>query len=165
RTNTIPATSLTADQPGVTNYQAASANITINPALTGTKSYSPTIVPRNGISTVTITLTNNSATPLTNVSFTDNLPPNLSVSGTPASPQCGGTITHASSSVTLAGGALGVGSPDNTCSITFQVTTAIPGTGTTYENSLPVGTISTDEGVGNNSNITTGADLTVVDAD
>lgn len=165
RTNTIPANSLTAHQPGVTNYQAASATITINPALTGTKSYSPTIIPRNGISTVTITLTNNSATPLTNISFTDSLPPNLSVSGTPTSPQCGGTITHVSSSVTLVGGSLGVGSPGNTCSITFQVTTAIPGTGTTYENSLSVGTISTDEGVGNNSNITTGVDLTVVDAD
>ncbi|NUQ83425.1 MAG: sortase [Anaerolineales bacterium] len=165
RTNTIPANALTADQPGVTNYLPASANIAVNPALTGTKTYSPTIIPLNGISTVTITLTNNSAAPLTNLSFTDILPTNLEVSGVPASPQCGGTVTNTLTSVTLTGGSLAAApGPGNTCTISFDVTSDDPGSGTTYENSIPIGNITTDEGVGNNSSITTGADLTVVNA-
>lgn len=165
RTNTIPANSLTADQPGVTNYLPATASITVNPALTGTKAYSPTTIPLGGISTVTITLTNNSATPLTNLSFTDTMPANLFISGTPASPQCGGTITNTATSVTLSGGSLAAApGPGNTCTITFQVTSSVPGSGTTYENTIPAGAITTDQGVGNNSAITTGTDLTVVNA-
>ena len=165
RTNTIPANALTADQPNVTNYLAATDDITISPALTATKGYSPAIIALNGISTVTVTLTNNSGTPLTNISFTDSLPTNLEVSGTPASPQCGGTITNTLASVSLSGGSLAAApGPGNTCTITFQVTSDDPGTGTTYENSLPTGSITTAEGVGNNSNVTTGTDLTVVNA-
>lgn len=165
RTNTIPANALTADQPGVTNYSPATDDITINPALTGTKAYSPTIIPLNGISTVTITLTNNSATPLTNLDFTDELPANLEISGIPTSPQCGGTITNTLTSVTLDNGSLAAApGPGNTCTIVFQVTSDNPGSGTTYENSIPTGAITTAEGVGNNSNITTGTDLTVVNA-
>src|SRR5690606_13451044 len=89
----------------------------------------------------------------------------LEVSGTPASPQCGGTITNTLTSVSLSGGALAAApGPGNTCTITFQVTSDDPGSGTTYENSLPIGSITTAEGVGNNSNVTTGTDLTVVNA-
>lgn len=169
RTNTIPANALLADQPAVTNYSPATDVITITPALSGTKAYSPTIIPLNGVSTVTITLTNNSATPLTNLSFTDVLPANLDISGIPASPQCGGTVTFDNASnprtVTLAGGSLAAApGPDNTCTITFQVTSDDPGSGTTYENTIPTGSITTDEGVGNNSAITTFTDLTVINS-
>lgn len=169
RTNTIPANSLAADQPGVTNYSPATANITITPALSGTKAYSPTTIPLGGISTVTITLTNNSATPLSSLSFEDALPVNLDISGVPASPQCGGTVTFDNVSnprtVTLSGGALAAApGPGNTCTITFQVTSNVPGSGTTYENTIPTGSITTAQGVGNNSAITTGTDLTVINA-
>lgn len=165
RTNTIPANALTADQPGVTNYLPASASITVNPALTGTKAYSPTIIPLNGVSTITVTLANNSATPLTNINFTDILPANLEVAGIPAPLQCGGTVSNTLTSVTLMGGSLAAApGPGNTCAISFDVTSDDPGSGTTYENSIPAGSVTTDEGVGNNSSITTGADLTVVNA-
>ncbi|MCA1800601.1 MAG: DUF11 domain-containing protein, partial [Actinobacteria bacterium] len=166
RTNTIPPGALTQSPPGVTNILPVSDTITVNPALTGTKSYSPTTVALNGISTVTIRLTNNSATDLTGVNFTDTLPANLTVSGTPAPSQCGGAITSTANSVTLAGGTIAANS---NCTITFDVTSSVPGSGTTYENSIPAGDITTaqcdaTQCVGNGSTIRTGTDLTVVNA-
>jgi LPXTG-site transpeptidase (sortase) family protein len=166
RTNTIPPGALTQSPPGVTNILHVSDTITVNPALTGTKSYSPTTVALNGISTVTIRLTNNSATDLTGVNFTDTLPANLTVSGTPAPSQCGGAITSTANSVTLAGGTIAANS---NCTITFDVTSSVPGSGTTYENSIPAGDITTaqcdaTQCVGNGSTIRTGTDLTVVNA-
>ena len=162
RTNTIPANSLGTNIPGVSNLLPATSTLTINPALTGTKAYSPTSIVLGGTSTVTITLTNNSATPLTGVNFTDVLPANLTISGTPVTPQCnGGTITNTTNSVTLAGGSIPANS---TCTIVFNVTSTAPGTGTTYENTIPVGAITTTEGPGNTTIIRTGTDLTVVNA-
>ncbi len=162
RTNTIPANSLTTSVPGVTNLFPASGNLNVNAALTGTKTYSPTTMVLGGSSTVTIVLSNNSATPLTGVNFTDTMPANLTVFGTPATPQCnGGTITNSINSVTLTGGSIPANS---TCTIAFSVTSAVPGSGTTYENTIPANAISTTEGPKNTSIIRTGTDLTVVNA-
>ena len=162
RTNNIPVNSLSTNVPGVTNLLPASSTITVNPALTGTKAYSPTNIVLGGTSTVTITLVNNSATPLTGVNFTDTMPANLTVVGTPVSPQCnGGTITSSTTSITLANGSI----PANSnCTIVFDVTSTVPGTGTTYENTLPTGSVRTTEGPGNTTTIRTGTDLTVVNA-
>ncbi|KXK10973.1 MAG: CnaB domain-containing protein [Chloroflexi bacterium OLB14] len=160
-TNTIPANSVSADQPGVTNYFPATDTIAITAPLTGAKAYSPTTIPLGGVSTVTITLNNNSATNLTNVNFTDVLPANLTVSGTPSSPQCGGTITNTATSVTLAGGSIAAGT---SCTIVFNVTSSVPGSGTTYENTIPANNITTAQGVGNSTTIRTGTDLTVVNS-
>ncbi|MEJ5224448.1 MAG: hypothetical protein WHV44_08320, partial [Anaerolineales bacterium] len=159
RTNTIPANAMSADQPGVTNYAPASANLTINSALLGAKAYSPTSIVVGGTSTVTITLTNRSGVALTGVTFTDALPANLNVSGTPASPQCGGTVTFTATSVTLTGGSIPANS---SCTIVFNVTSTVPGSGTTYENTIPTNNITTDQGVTNLTTIRTGTDLTVV---
>jgi LPXTG-site transpeptidase (sortase) family protein len=159
--NTIPANSLTAAQPGVTNTSPAQRNLNVNPALTGTKVYSPTSIAINGVSTVTVTLNNNSATNLTGVNFTDTLPANLNISGVPVSPQCNGTITNTVNSVTLAGGSILAGT---SCTLVFNVTSSVPGSGTTYENTIPTGTITTNQGVGNTSTIRTGTDLTVVNS-
>ena len=160
-TNTIPANSVSADQPGVTNYFPATDTIAITAPLTGAKAYSPTTIPLGGVSTVTITLNNNSATNLTNVNFTDVLPANLTVSGTPSSPQCGGIITNTATSVTLAGGSIAAGT---SCTIVFNVTSSVPGSGTTYENTIPANNITTAQGVGNSTTIRTGTDLTVVNS-
>jgi len=159
--NTIPANSLTAAQPGITNASPAQGNLDVTPALTGTKVYSPTSIGVNGVSTVTVTLNNNSATNLTGINFTDTLPANLNVSGVPASPQCNGTITSAVTSVTLTGGTIPAGT---SCTLVFDVTSSVPGSGTTYENTIPTGAITSNQGVGNTSIIRTGTDLTVVNA-
>ncbi len=155
RTNTIPANTLTADQP-VTNYLPATANLTIQQALYGTKAYSPTFINAGGTSQVTITLHNRASIPLTGVTFTDTLPAGLTVSGTPAPAQCSGTVTSTVNSVTLAGGTI----PANgNCTIVFDVTSAVAGV---YDNTVAANTISTDQGVGHAA-FSTNPDLTVID--
>lgn len=155
-TNTIPANVLTANQP-VTNFLPATANLTVNRALTGTKAYSPTSIVIGGTSTVTITLNNASSTALTGVNFTDTLPANVTVLGVPATPQCGGTITNTASSVTLAGGTI----PANgNCTIVFNVTSSTPGT---YDNAISANTIANTQGVGH-SGFSTSPDLVVVNS-
>ncbi|MBE7536022.1 MAG: sortase [Anaerolineales bacterium] len=155
RTNTIPANTLTAGQP-VTNYLPATANLTIQQALYGTKAYSPTFINTGGTSQVTITLHNRASIPLTGVTFTDTLPASLTVSGTPAAAQCSGTVTSTVNSVTLTGGTI----PANgNCTIVFNVTSVTPGV---YDNAVAANTIVTNQGVGH-AVFSTNPDLTVID--
>lgn len=155
-TNTIPANVLTANQP-ITNLQPASANLAVNRALTGTKAYSPSSIVIGGTSAVTVTLNNASSTALTGVNFTDTLPANVTVSGAPASPQCGGAITNTANSVTLAGGTI----PANgNCTIVFNVTSATAGT---YDNAIGANTITNAQGVGH-AGFSTSPDLVVVNS-
>lgn len=169
QTNTIPPGSLVTAQ-GVTNPTAATANLGVQSALNVLKAYSPTTIVVGGTSTITITLQNRTGAPLTGVTFTDNLPANLTVVGVPASPQCGGTVTVnlEGTAVTLTGGTIPASAtpptPPGTCTITFQVTSSVPGSGTTYENTIPANTVATDQGVGNLTTTATGPDLTVIAA-
>ncbi len=152
-TNTIPPNTLIADQP-VTNYLAATANLTVNRALIGAKAYSPLNILAGGTSTVTITLTNRASTPLNVTTFTDTLPANLTVAAAPASPQCSGTVTNAANSVTLTGGTI----PANgSCTIVFTVTSSTPGT---YDNTVVANTITNAQGVGHAA-FSTNPDLVV----
>ncbi|MBN8580749.1 MAG: sortase [Anaerolineae bacterium] len=154
--NTIPANTLTATQP-VTNFLPATDNLTVNRALVGTKAYSPTSMLLGGTSQVTITLTNRSNTPITGVTFTDTLAANLTVSGTPLTPQCGGAISNAANSVTLTGGTI----PANAnCTIVFDVTSNTVGT---YDNTVGANTINNDQGIGHAS-FNTNPDLVVINA-
>ncbi len=173
RTNTIPANSVITGTPGFTNYLATSSTVTINPALTGSKAYaSPFAIALGGTNLVTITLNNNSSTAFTDVDFTDTLPGatlgDLTVSNTPAPPAttCGsGTVSNTATTVTLTNGTIAANS---SCTITFYVTSTVPGSGSTYENVIPANDITACTAalgcVGNGSNITTGTDLTVVNA-
>jgi LPXTG-site transpeptidase (sortase) family protein len=175
-TNTIFENTLkSVNKPTLKNILPASDTIDVTSALTATKTYTaPYTIALGGTNTVTITLYNNSATPFTNVYFTDTLPANLTVSGTPVSSQCnGGDITSTASSITLGavtGGAIPAksGSTPGSCSIIFDVTSSTPASETTYQNTIPVGDIhactDTLGCVGNTSAITTGTDLTVVNA-
>ena len=155
-TNTIPANTLTADQP-VTNFTPATANLIVNRALVGTKAYSPATIVVGGTSTVTITLTNRSSTPLTGVTFTDGLPAGLTVSGVPASPQCGGAVTNTANSVTLTGGTI----PANgSCTIVFTITSNTAGS---YDNAIAANSIINDQGVGH-AGFSTNPDLVVINS-
>jgi LPXTG-site transpeptidase (sortase) family protein len=155
--NTIPANTLTAVQP-VTNFQPASASLVINRALVGTKTYSPLSIVLGGTSTVTITLTNRSSTPITGVTFTDTLPANLTVSGTPTTPQCGGTVsTPATDQVSLTGGTIPA---DGNCTVVFDVTSNTAGT---YDNSVALNSITNTQGIGHAA-FSTNPDLVVVNS-
>lgn len=158
-TNDIPPGSLNANGGAVTNINTASTTLTVLPALTATKSFgTPAAMGLGGTNTVSILISNNSATPLTDLSFSDTLPAGLTISGTPASPQCGGTITFTPTSITLDNGTLAATS---SCTVSFNVSASAPGT---YDNTIPGGTITTAEGPGVGSSISTNPDLTVVNA-
>ena len=159
KTNTIPSNALVVDQPGVTNTIPASADLTVIPALTATKSFAaPYAMGLAGTNTVTVRLFNNSSSVLTGVNFTDAMPSGLTVSGTPAVSQCGGTVTSTTTSITLTGGIIAANS---NCTVTFNVAASTAGT---YDNTIPANSITSADGPGVSVNTSTNPDLTVVNA-
>jgi LPXTG-site transpeptidase (sortase) family protein len=151
--NEIPAGALTTDQH-ISNPSPVSDSLDVRAALTVSKVFSPDIISIGGTSTVTITLTNRTAAALTNVNFTDSLPTGLTVSGTPATPQCGGGITSTATSVTLTNGTVPAApvppTTPGTCTIVFQVTSSTAGT---YDNMISAGDVTTGSGVDNGEDV------------
>ena len=141
-TNLIPANSIVSQQ-GATNASAASAPLNVQAISVG-KTFSPSSVQVGGTSTLTITLNNPSGSDYTSAAITDNLPAGLTIFSAPASPQCGGTVTSTSSSVTLSGGT--IPAVPGSCTITATVTTAIAAS---YTNTIPAGALSAKTSVGN----------------
>ena len=98
----------------------AHAFVPVAPGLT--KSFSPSTVPLNGTSTMTLTINNSANFPVSGAVFSDNFPAGLQVASVPnATNTCGGTLTASAggSSVSLSGGTVGALS---SCSITVAVT-------------------------------------------
>ena len=154
--NTIPAGALS-NNLNVTNTSPASA--TLNPATvppTVTKTFSPTLIQQGGTSTLTFTLVNAAAVPLTNVSFSDSYPAGLA-NATPL--VLGGTCADiAVSGTTVAGGSVfnltsATIPASGTCTVTVPVTSNIPSAADGYANSTS-GATSTQSGaaVGSPSN-------------
>lgn len=91
-----------------------------------TKAFAPTTINANGTSTITFTLQNLSNTALSQVAFSDALV-NMQVAATPAIVNgCGGTVTAApsSTSIALANGTLAA---SDVCTITVDVTSSTAG--------------------------------------
>ncbi|HXH37095.1 MAG TPA: hypothetical protein VNN08_00560, partial [Thermoanaerobaculia bacterium] len=115
----------------------ASANIS--------KSFSPGTTSINGISALTITLTNPNPGTLGGYNFVDNLPANLVVA-TPNGATTSGcgtpslTATAGSGSITFSNGTLATNS---TCNVTVNVTPAATGSLVNTTNHLFIGTIDT----------------------
>jgi uncharacterized repeat protein (TIGR01451 family) len=137
----------TVDQQTVTVKIAAAS---VPPSIS--KVFNPSGMPPNGISTLSITVTNPAANTedLTGVSFNDNFPANLVVA-TPGglSNTCGGTATAAdgSTSVSLTGGTVPINS---SCTVSVNVTSSVVGS---YLNTTdPVS--STNGGTGNTASAT-----------
>ena len=98
-----------------------------NVAPTITKSVSPTSIPVNGTSTLTITITNPNGKQIVGLSFTDTYPANLKNASTPAlGNTCGGSATGAANatSLSLSGGSLAAGA---SCAVSVSVTSATAG--------------------------------------
>lgn len=137
------------------------ATLTVNSPPTITKVFSPVSISRNGTSTLTITLNNPNATPLTGVAFTDNYPANLVNAVTPALTSTCGTVAAASNAtnpgmLTLTGGVMPANS---SCTVTVSVTSA---TAASYPNSIPIGGLTTAN-AGSNT-VAASATLTVTAA-
>lgn len=120
-----------------------------------TKAFSPASILSGGTSTITFTLQNLGATPLTGMAFGDTLA-NMQVAN-PASVAntCGGTVTAvpANNSIALAGGTLAA---TGSCSITVNVTSSTMG----IHPNTTTGVSSNESGAAGNPSNT--AELTVV---
>jgi len=107
-----------------------------------TKSFAPTTIVNDGVTTLTITLVNPAATAAKlTAPLIDYMPAKMVVYGGPTN-SCGGTLTavKGSSTITLTGGAI----PANGyCQLTVKVTAPC----NNYFNNLPVGVLKTTNGI------------------
>jgi uncharacterized repeat protein (TIGR01451 family) len=148
--NTIPASAVTTQQ-GVTNANPADATLNVQ-NVEVTKAFSPPSVLVGNTTTLTITLSNPTATPYTGVAITDNLPAGVVVANPPApSTTCGsGTVSavNGTGSVSLSGGTIPPGSPaaPGTCTVTVTVRVMTPGG---HNNVIPAGALTTNQGATN----------------
>lgn len=122
---------------------SASATITFTTLPTVSKAFASPTIPRNGVTTLSFTLTNNGSVGITGMTFTDLFPPGLVVASPPAlSPvaACGGTVEswNGSTASALAAGAPGlrlsggaIAAPGGSCSFSVDVTAATAGS---YDN-------------------------------
>ena len=160
--NTIPGGAIQTAE-GVTNAQAAEATLNVQ-QLNITKTFAPATIPAGGISTATITILNPTSTAYTGINLLDTLPGNMTVSGTPAATQCiTGVVSFTTNTVTLTGGStLSGGTPGSpkTCVLTFQVTVPVTQNSTPLVNTIPAGSLSTDNGISNPATVTANLNVT-----
>lgn len=161
-TNTIPANTLTANQPGVTNIISSTANVTTyatGTGITSSKSFTPNTITPGQNTRLRINLTAPADTNLTNFSITDNLPPGVTITNsTPATKTTGcigGTLNAPTggTAISWTGGIINAGT---LCRIDVFVTSNTPGPVT---NTITPANISNNENRAPANNIT--ANLTV----
>lgn len=147
RTNTISAGALVTDQGN--NPAAATANLTLVNALSLTKAYSPSTVGPSQVSRLTLTFVHTAgADPFTGMGVTDALPTGHIVATPPnVFTNCGGTASAIAGSVgfSLTGASMPGGA--NTCIFAVDIQ-APAGTGT-VANTVPLGGVTTTQGVTN----------------
>jgi uncharacterized repeat protein (TIGR01451 family) len=139
------------------------ATVTVN--ITGTqlisKSFQPTWVNPGQTSQLRITMSNTSPTAVTGAAFVDTLPAGLTISGNPASPQCGGTVTRnaARTQLSFSGGTVPAANANlaGTCTVVATVTPSA--TLGPRVNTIPVGGFTSSSG---SNTVAATATLTVV---
>jgi len=135
------------------NGTSNTATLVYTSSLSATKSFLPAGVSSGGRSTVSVRLANSSAIALTNVAVTDPLPTGMLLANPPAAyTTCAGStvITGAAgaSSIGLTGATIG---GNSTCDLVFDV--SVTGIAS-WLNSIPVGNITADGGVRNQTAVT-----------
>jgi LPXTG-site transpeptidase (sortase) family protein len=155
-TNIIPANAVTTAN-GVSNPDPAEASLTNLPGASVSKFFSPNPIAVGSYSLLTITIQNTGNVALSGMGLIDNLPGNLPaglVIANPPAPApvntCGGTLSAVAGTqiIQLTNGSLFASS---SCSIVVSVTADIPGS---YQNSIPAGTLSSDQGATNHDSAT-----------
>ncbi|MGA7192287.1 MAG: SdrD B-like domain-containing protein, partial [Anaerolineales bacterium] len=165
-TNTIPAGPAAGSiqtQQGVTNASLASAPLNVQQTVSVIKAFAPNTIAAGGTSTLTITLQNPTGSAYTGASFSDTLPGPLLITGSPST-TCGGTLTATSGTqlIQLSGGTIPASAtppaPVGSCTVTIPVIAPINSTAATYTNTIPIGGLTTTQGISNtvaaNANIT-----------
>lgn len=139
---------VTSTEGGTGNTSNASITVVAPPTIS--KAFNPTSIALNATSTLSFTIVNpNTASALSGVGFTDNLPAGVVVAATPnVTGSCGtGTITATagSGSISLTGGTL-TASPaaGSSCTFSVDVTATTPGT----KNNTSGNVTSTEGGTG-----------------
>lgn len=146
-TNTLAAGAVTTVE-GVTNAEPTQAALLVSSPPAVAKQFNPPVIPPNGISTLTIWLTNSNPAPITlTQALTDNLPTAPGAVVVSATPNLSGTCSlgavaaaAGSSSVVYASGA---SVPAGGCTIQVDVTAPSPGV---YNNNIPAGGLQTTAG-------------------
>jgi uncharacterized repeat protein (TIGR01451 family) len=149
--NTIPPGAVTSANAGANTVGSGTLTVTVSTQPAISKSFSPGTVAINAASTLTITLTNFSATVLTAASFTDTFPTSpgvMSLFSIPPTSNCGGALTDGagatlavgSTSIKLAGGTIPA---SGVCTISVQVQGSVGGS---YFNTVPIGGLTSSGG-------------------
>ncbi len=147
-TNAIAAGGITGDG-GITNPGGTSVNVVMIAAASVSKAFLPTTVVQGGTSVLTVTLSNQTATPLTNSSLTDTLPAGVIVSATPGTTTtcANGVVTAAAlgNTASIAGATI----PANgNCNFRVNVVGTLVGTRT---NTIPALALANDQNAQNPS--------------
>ena len=135
------------------NAPAATTTLTVTAIPpTVVKSFSPSTIPLNGVSVLSVTLTNPNAVPITGAAFTDTYPAHIRNTATPGlTNTCGGTATAAANGTALAlsGGTVPAG---GSCSLSVQVTASA--SGSHVNSSGPVTTANVGTGTASTAALT-----------
>jgi CSLREA domain-containing protein/uncharacterized repeat protein (TIGR01451 family) len=125
-TITATATNNNAANPDTSEFSAAAAVVLVLNPPTVTKSFTPSSIAQGGTSTLTIQIQNPNAEALTNVSFTDTYPAQITTAAVPnITGNCGGgTVGSTSGTFTLSGGNIAGG---GSCTVTIDVTSSTVG--------------------------------------
>jgi uncharacterized repeat protein (TIGR01451 family) len=142
---------VTSTNGGTGNFATANLTVTMPLAPSIGKVFNPSIIPLNGTTSLTFTITNpNPSTALAGVAFFDTLPTGLTIANTTAT-VCGGTFsTSFANTIQLVGSSIAANS---TCQFSVTVTGAAAGHYTNVSGNVS----STNGGTGNSAT----ANLTV----
>lgn len=147
-TNTIPAGAVTTNE-GVVNEEPTRAELIVSTPPSVSKQFSPAVIPPNGVSRLSIVITNDNAATMTLTSNFDDVlptaPGQISLTATPGmTTTCGGTVDalpNATSVRLRSGGTI----PAGGCTIDVNVTGFAAGV---HTNNIPAGALQTN--LGNN---------------
>src|SRR5215212_9161182 len=148
-TNRIPASTLQT-QEGLTNTVEAVTRLNVQEIGVSKRFDPPTFVP-GATTTLIITLQNPTTSAYTGVNLTDPLPAPLTAAGVTGN-TCSGIVSIAPpTTVSLTGGTIPAGTPTSpgACSISIEITTPAGTSSGTLRNTIPVGGLTTDQGIGN----------------
>ncbi len=141
-TNIIPVGAVTTANAG-SNAAQATATLTVLQGPSIIKSFSPSTIAPGGLSTLTITLINPTASMLTSANVTDPLPTGVTIAATPTIVNnCGGSATGlpGASNFVIAAASIPAG---NVCTISVNVTATAVGS---YNNIIAAGALTTSGG-------------------
>jgi uncharacterized repeat protein (TIGR01451 family) len=140
--NIIPVGAVTTANAG-SNTALATAALTVLQGPSINKSFSPSTIAQGGVSTLTITLVNPTASILTNASVTDPLPSGVTIAAVPSLVNnCGGSVTATASSSNVIINNASIPSA-NVCTVVVNVTSNTVGS---YNNIIAAGALTTSGG-------------------